>query len=154
LKRRQPADRGRPIIKTSLNIISALAAVLPVFASAQGQPVNIIFTSDNASCSAWLKSADNKLVRAQYEFWVRGFASGHNFANQAHQIKIGAFPGGDALYRYLDQYCREHPQNTFVDGTIQLIAALRNPVAPKQSPAESPPSKTAPPKAAIPPPTK
>ena len=135
-------------MKTFLGTSALMAALLPAVAAAQGQQINIIFTSENASCGAWLKSADNKLVRAQYEFWVRGFVSGHNFANQARQINLGVFPGGDALYQHLDQYCRDHPQNTFVDGTIQLVTALRDPVASKKAPANSAPAKKDLPKAA------
>ena len=110
-------------------LISATFALslLPGPAAAQGQQINIIFTSENASCGAWMKSADNKLVRAHYEFWARGFVSGHNFANPAHQVKLGMFPASDELYKYLDRYCRDHPQNSFVDGTIQLLKTLLQP---------------------------
>ncbi len=112
-------------MKTLLGTTAYLVLLLPATAMAQSQQINIIFTAENASCSAWIKSADNRLIRAQYEFWARGFVSGHNFANPAHQIKLGAFPASDALYRYLDQYCRDNPQNSFVDGMIQLIRSLR-----------------------------
>ena len=65
-------------------------------------------------------------MRAQYEFWARGFVSGHNYANPAHQVKVGAFPGGDELYQRFDQYCRDHPQQSFVEGVMQLVAQLRD----------------------------
>jgi hypothetical protein len=71
-----------------------------------------------------MKSAGNKLVRAQYEFWARGFVSGHNYANPADQVKVGSFPSGENLYEYFDQYCRENPQQTFVAGAIQLVGQL------------------------------
>ena len=127
-----------------------IALLLPALALAQEQQINIIFTADSASCSAWLNYAGNKLVRAHYEFWVRGFVSGHNFANPAHQVKLDAFPASDALYRYLDEYCRSNPQRTFVDGTIRLLTTLREspdskktptaPVRAKQEPAKAGPA--------------
>ena len=102
----------------------------PSMAAAPAPSVNIIFTAENASCAAWTKSAGNRLVRAQYEFWARGFVSGHNYANPAHQVKVGTFPGGDELYQYFDQYCRDNPQQSFVAGTIDLVLQMRESGAP------------------------
>ena len=103
---------------------------MPAIAAAPAQPINIIFSADNASCAAWTKSAGNKLVRAQYEFWARGFASGHNYANPARQVAVGAFPGGDDLYRYFDQYCHDNPQQSFVGGAIRAGRAASRSHAP------------------------
>jgi len=83
--------------------------------AAEREPqINIIFSAENATCTAWSKSADNKLVRQQYEIWARGFASGYNYALPSRQVKVGAFPSGDDLYKYFDQFCRDHPQQSFV----------------------------------------
>ncbi len=121
-----------------LAAVPALAADLP--------PINIIFSADNAACAAWTKSAGNKLVRQQYEIWARGFVSGHNYANASHQVKVGAFPGGEDLYRYFDQYCRDNPQQTFVAGTIQLVEDLAGAApAGKAAPVHKTPAKAAPP---------
>ena len=123
-------------------LVSAVLALTtaPSLAAGPAQPVNIVFTAENASCAAWTKSAGNKLVRAQYEFWSRGFASGHNYANPAHQVRVGTFPGGDELYQYFDQYCRDNPQKSFVEGAIQLVTRLRE----SPAPAKSTPGKAAP----------
>jgi hypothetical protein len=101
-------------------------------------PINIVLTAENASCAAWTKSAGNRLVRAQYEFWARGFVSGHNYANPAHQVKVGAFPGGDELYQRFDQYCRDNPQQSFVEGVMRLVEQLRGSPAPKKPPPGKP----------------
>ena len=114
-------------------------------AAEPAQSVNIIFTAENASCAAWAKSSGNKLVRAQYEFWARGFVSGHNYANPARQVRVGTFPAGDELYQYFDSYCRDNPQQTFVEGAIRLVARLRDPPARTGSaPDKSTPAKKAP----------
>ncbi len=124
--------------------ISAMAAItvlmVPAITAEPAQPINIIFSADNAACAAWTKSAGNKLVRAQYEFWARGFVSGHNYANPSHQIAVGAFPGGDDLYRYFDRFCGENPQQTFVGGAIQLIEQLRATAPTKSAPARAQPA--------------
>ena len=114
-------------------------ATIPCMAAQPAPSVNIIFTAENASCGAWMKSAGNKLVRAQYEFWARGFVSGHNYANASRQVTTSAFPAGDELYQIFDQYCRDHPQQSFVEGVIKLVLQLReSPAA-----AKSPPGKGA-----------
>ena len=129
-------------MKAVLNIAGMILAALHAIAADAALPINIIFSADNASCAAWSKSAGNKLIRAQYEFWARGFVSGHNYANPSHQIKVGAVPGGDELYQYFDQFCGDNPQQTFVGGAIQLVEQLRAPPA-KSAPAVKPAAKAA-----------
>lgn len=115
-------------MRTILGTAALLAALLPAAASGQEHQINV-FWGDDASCATWMKSVSNKLIRAQYLFWVRGFVSGHNFANPSHQIKVGAFPESDSLYQFLDQYCRDNPQSSFIGGAIRLVEELRAPVA-------------------------
>ncbi len=123
-------------MKTFFRAIALLATLLPALAAAQGPQVNI-FTFEDASCAAWLKTSGNKLLRAQYEFWMRGFVSGHNYANPSRQVAIGKFPGGDALYQYLDKYCHDNANSSFIAGAIHLVNDLREPVAPvKPAPAK------------------
>ncbi|MEO7727957.1 MAG: hypothetical protein ABIS45_11945 [Burkholderiales bacterium] len=136
------------VMEDIMKVIPAIAAVLaaaPALA-ADLPPINIIFSADNATCAAWTKSTGNKAVRQQYEIWARGFVSGHNYANASHQVKVGAFPSGDDLYRYFDQYCRNSPQQSFVAATIQLVEDLAD-SAPAGKPA---PARKAPAKAAAP----
>jgi hypothetical protein len=124
-----------------IRIIAALLAWLPLVASAQ-QQVNI-FAFEDASCGAWKKSQSNKLLRAQYEFWIRGFVSGHNYADPARQVKVGALPGSEGLYGYIDNYCNANPTLSFVGGVIALVQDLREP-APAKTPPRKPGVNTAP----------
>ena len=120
-------------------ILAGLAlADAPALAADREPQINIIFSAENATCTAWSKSAGNKLVRQQYEIWARGFASGYNYATPARQVKVGAFPSGDDLYQYFDQYCRDHPQQSFVAGTIQLVEQLADAAA---APAKAAPAR-------------
>jgi hypothetical protein len=134
---------GEQTVKTVLGSTLMLAALLPAIASAQGQQVNIFWFED-ASCAAWVKSSGNKALRAQYEFWIRGFVSGHNYARPSHQVKVGEFPGSEALHQYLDQYCRDNPKTSFVGGAIQLVEQLLEPAATARPlPAKKEPVKAA-----------
>ena len=111
-------------MKVSVILATLMLAAAPARAAEREPQINIIFSAENATCTAWLKSADNKLVRQQYEIWARGFASGYNYALPSRQVKVGAFPSGDDLYKYFDQFCRDHPQQSFVAGAIQLVEQL------------------------------
>ncbi len=144
----------KAFLQRAVLVLISLPALLlvmspPARAAAQGRQVEI-FSFEDASCAAWMKSSGNKGVRAQYEFWIRGFVSGHNYGNQALQVRIGAFPSGEVLYRYLDQYCLDSSTSSFVGGAIKLVEELREPVAAsraapaKRAPAKSEPAKTPP----------
>jgi hypothetical protein len=117
-------------------MFTAMALATTTALAADREPqINIIFSAENATCTAWLKSADNKLVRQQYEIWARGFASGYNYSTPARQVKVGAFPSGDDLYQYFDQFCRDHSQQSFVAGAIQLVEQLADAAATPVKPA-------------------
>jgi hypothetical protein len=125
-------------VKAIFILAGLVLAAAPALAADREPQINIIFSAENATCTAWLKSAGNKLVRQQYEIWARGFASGYNYATPARQVKVGAFPSGDDLYQYFDQYCRDHPQQSFVAGTIQLVEQLADAAA---APAKAAPAR-------------
>lgn len=136
-------------MKAITTIAALLLAAAPAVAAQPAPPINIIFSADNASCAAWTKAAGNKLVRQQYEMWARGFVSGHNYANPAQQVKVGAFPSGEDFYQYFDHYCRDNPQHTFVAAAIQLVeqlaapAPVAKPAPTRKQPAKAPASTPA-----------
>jgi len=134
-------------MKALLGAAALLALSLPALGAAQGQRVqiNVFWGNEDASCNAWMKSAGNKAVRAYYDFWVRGFVSGHNYGNPALQVKEGALPDSDALHQYLDEYCRDNPTLSFTGGAVRLVEQLREPAAPsKPAPKKPAPAKKEP----------
>jgi len=123
----------------------ALSALAPAAALAQQQQVNIFFPFDNASCATWGKYAGNRAIRQQYEFWILGFVSGHNYANPARQVPTGKLPVSDQLYAYLDEYCHDNPNSSVVGGAFRLIEQFReNIVAQKPQVPTAPAKKDAP----------
>lgn len=140
-------------MKALLAAAALLAMSLPVPAATppQRMQVNIFWGSEDASCNTWMKSAGNKAIRAYYDFWVRGFVSGHNYGNPGQQVREGTLPTSDALHQYLDQYCRDNPTLSFTGGAIRLVEELREPAAPsKPAPTKPAPAKKEPAKAATP----
>ena len=131
-------------MKTMLAAAALLFLSLPTPAATPPQrvQVNIFWGTEDASCNTWMKSAGNKAIRTYYEFWVRGFVSGHNYGNPAQQVRDGALPGSDALHQYLDQYCRDNPALSFTGGAVRLVDELRELAAPvKPAPAKVAPAK-------------
>ena len=110
--------------------------LLPLTATAQQQVS--IFAFEDASCAAWNKSKGNPAIRANYDFWIRGFVSGHNYADPSRQVT--ELPSSTGLHAFLDKYCSENASLSFVGGALKLVQDLRQPV-----PAKAPPAKSGPP---------
>ena len=132
---------AKPLLRFTL-ISLALSALAPAAATAQQQQVNIFFPFDNASCATWGKYAGNRAIRQQYEFWILGFVSGHNYANPTRQVPTGKLPVGDQLYAYLDEYCHDNPNSSIVGGAFRLVEQFRE-TTPAAKPAVQPAKKEA-----------
>jgi hypothetical protein len=118
--------------------LASLLVALPFAALAQDQQTNMFWPGQDASCSTWTKYRSNREVRQYYLYWIIGFVSGHNVGTPSRQIKAGAFPDAEGVYRYLDQYCQDNPKSSFMGGAIALDRELRD-----QPPAKAPPAKGA-----------
>ena len=105
-------------------LLLAAAALTSGTAGAQ-QQINIFFPFDSAACATWSKYAGNNAIRQQYEFWILGLVSGHNYANPSRQVPTGKLPVGDQLYGYLDAYCHDNPNSSMVGGAFRLIEQFR-----------------------------
>lgn len=104
-------------------------AILALLAAQAGAPTDepvAVFSFQDTSCGAWTRSAANEAARAQYQYWFRGFVSGHNFANPTNQVAIDRMPDADTLYLYVDKYCRESPLKPFVGAAFELVRELRD----------------------------
>lgn len=104
---------------------------LPCLAGhAQDVPDIATFAFDDVSCAAWTRSADDRLLRLQYGTWFRGFVSGYNFGNPGNQVLLGKLPAPAGVAAYVDAYCRDNPNVSFVGAAIPLVRSLRENPAP------------------------
>jgi hypothetical protein len=71
---------------------------------------------DDMSCAAWTVKIDPEL-REPYIQWVRGFLSGHNYANQSRQV---AEVSSGTVEKFVDRYCRENPRATVADAAMRM----------------------------------
>jgi hypothetical protein len=84
-----------------------------------------IFSYEDTSCGAWVKSESIIWERAQYLSWFRGFVSGYNFGTPDNQVHLHRMPNEQTLYLFIDKYCRENPLNPFVSAAFVLVEELR-----------------------------
>lgn len=95
-----------------------LALLLAVLASpgAGAAPLKIL-GFDDMSCQAWLKSSGDAEQRKEYVAWVRGFLSGHNYANQGQQISVVS---SGTVELYVQRFCSEKPLGQFSDAALRM----------------------------------
>ena len=101
----------RKLVLTALLWAAALSA-----ANAYGAALKIV-GFDDMSCRAWVQSKDDAELRTPYVVWIRGFLSGHNYANQSHQVTVVS-SGTIALY--VDRYCADKPAGQFSDAALRM----------------------------------
>ncbi|HVY08099.1 MAG TPA: hypothetical protein VHB46_19145 [Burkholderiales bacterium] len=109
--------------------IPMIMAIAPA-ARAQDVPDIATFAFDDVTCTAWARSASDKLLRTQYGIWFRGFVSGYNFGNPGNQVLLGKLPDPPALASSVDKFCRDNPSASFVEAIIPMVRELRQVKAP------------------------
>jgi hypothetical protein len=92
---------------------------------AQEPPDVNVFSFADTSCAEWVHSRNNKLSRAIYAAWFRGFVSGYNFGNSANQVGLDKMPDEAAVALYIDNYCRDNPKLPFIGAAIPLVQEIR-----------------------------
>ena len=106
------------------SILLIAVAVLSIGGEPQAPIAVMGFEQD--SCDAWMESIDNEGDRAQYRYWIRGFVSGHNFANREHQVGLQRMPDNVILTSYIDKFCTENPRLPFTSAAFRLVQELRD----------------------------
>lgn len=72
---------------------------------------------DDMSCAAWVASRQDAESRGQFIAWIRGFLTGHNYANQKQQVSEIS---GGTVENFIDRYCVQDPKGQFQDAAMRL----------------------------------
>lgn len=72
---------------------------------------------DDMSCAAWVESHQDAEQRAQFIAWIRGFLTGHNYANRKQQVSEIS---SGTVENFVDRYCVQSPKGQFNDAAMQL----------------------------------
>ena len=99
-----------------LLIIVLNAGILAATPSAVGGPIKLLGLAD-MSCVAWKGTRNDPERREPYLQWVRGFLSGHNYANQARQV---AEVSTGTVEAFVDRYCAEHAAATVPEAAMRM----------------------------------
>lgn len=91
-----------------------LCSLLPSLSFA-APPLKLLGMED-MSCATWKKQTDPE-VREPYVQWVRGFLSGHNYANQAKQV---AEVSTSTVAVFINRYCTEHAKSTVAEAAMRM----------------------------------
>ena len=97
--------------KVSLLGAAMLLAIMAVFA-ATPQPATAYTVKQLVACSDWVGGSEDR-------FWILGFISGANFAQDAdHARGIEA----NEIYKFVTKYCAKNPNHDLADATIAFIS--------------------------------
>ena len=118
--------------KKYLNKVALLIFLIAGTGLAQDGPPLAIFSYEETSCGAWVKSGEKEWARAQYLSWFRGFVSGYNYGNPNNQVPLERIPDQQTLSLFVDKYCRDNPLNPFVSAAFKLVEEVRINQAPKK----------------------
>ena len=71
-----------------------------------------------ASCSNWLESHSNQVVREKYQEWILGFVTAHNYygPGPASQAMAGA-----STWTAVDAYCKKNPKVALFGAAAALV---------------------------------
>lgn len=94
----------------------SVALIFAIISVASAAPLKLL-GFDDMSCQAWTKSKDDVDQRKLHVVWIRGFLSGHNYANQSQQV--AAISSG-TVEQYVTRYCVEKPLGDFSDAALRL----------------------------------
>jgi ABC-type tungstate transport system permease subunit len=93
-----------------------LAGAWLLAAPVAAAPVKLLGLND-MSCVAWKATKFEPEGREPYIQWVRGFLSGHNYANQAKQV---AEVSSGTVGVFIDRYCAEHAAATVAEAAMRM----------------------------------
>ena len=120
------------IMHYHLSLPIAIAVMASLSAQAQSTVTIAVFSYQDTSCGAWVKSAESDVARAQYRSWFRGFVSGYNYGNPSRQVAAEKMPNEQTLVLFVDKHCRDNPLNHFDSAAFALVEALRDPPVPQE----------------------
>ena len=105
-----------------LVVILFLVAAKSLVASAWGAGGKLYIGDGSNSCGAWTeeRARDNQRVQL-WKGWLLDFVSGANIYGNS-DILAGA--DAQAIYGWVDNYCRAHPLDRVFDGAVALVSEL------------------------------
>ncbi|MFT6509280.1 MAG: hypothetical protein ACJAVO_001311 [Parvibaculaceae bacterium] len=100
-------------MKNKANLLGAVMLVVSVLAlSVTPQHATAYTVKQLGTCADWVGGPDDR-------FWILGFISGVNFAQDADHAR-----GVEAkeIYKFVTKYCTKNPNHDLADATVAFIS--------------------------------
>jgi hypothetical protein len=101
-----------------MKVIVALLVMLSLTGKAWSETVRTLGPGSSSSCGAWLENRRSSNYYAMGA-WALGYLSGA--ATFSIDLDPLASVDADAVFYWLDNYCRIHPINRFVDAVRAFV---------------------------------
>ena len=108
-----------------MNRSSVVIAALAILAAVAPARAHLVETRGAASCETWLKERPNNAKL--HESWLLGFLSG---VSQEADIHFPKVMDNAALFKWMDDYCRQNPRQSIQMGGYMLMGKLRSTLPP------------------------
>jgi hypothetical protein len=105
------------------SVVTTAWIILAAVAPAAG--AHLVESRGAASCETWLKQRPNNAKL--HESWLLGFLSG---VSQEADIHFPKVMDNAALFKWMDDYCRQNPRQTIQMGGYMLMGKLRSTLPP------------------------
>ena len=105
-------------------LVPLLMAGAMTLTSAQAD--NVVVGFQQTSCGQWTQARASH-QSAEMEFWAMGFVSGASFVRQL-EVGTGILDSAtdaQAIYTWIDNYCRSKPLELFPVAAASLVIELR-----------------------------
>lgn len=103
---------SRVACSVAILLLAAFGAAPPVQA-AQLKMLEL----DDMRCAAWKATKSDPELREPYVQWVRGFLSGHNYANQSAQVSDVSRGTVEA---FVDRFCNENAGKSVSEAAMRM----------------------------------
>lgn len=96
-------------------LVAALASLF-IVPPVQAAPLKML-ELDDMRCTAWKATKPDPELREPYVQWVRGFLSGHNYANQSAQVSEVSRGTVEA---FVDRFCNENAGKSVSEAAMRM----------------------------------
>ncbi len=109
-------------------LLSATLLALTIEVAAQDLPV---LGQGNLSCSSWSeRRAGDAVDAATMVAWVLGYVTAYNHYGVDQEGDVSGGQRTEELTKWIDDYCRTNPTDSFYGATAALIRKLRETASP------------------------
>lgn len=110
------SPRSHPLIRATVRVAGVLVVSLALAPAASAASLKML-ELDDMRCAAWKATKSDPELREPYVQWVRGFLSGHNYANQSAQVSEVS---RGTVELFVDRFCNENAAKSVAEAAMRM----------------------------------